>query len=224
MILPTPNWMEAPAEPALFAGEIHLWRANLNDASRMSECLAVLSRDEIIRAGRFVFDEDRRHYIISHGALRHVLARYIRTSPGDVEFLEGINGKPALVQRFTDVRFNLSHSGGLALLAVARSREVGVDLEQVNEDIRFEDIAAHYFDPREAWDLRTAPPGERTARFFDVWTRKEATLKASGDGLTGGVPATGRFAVRSVTPAAGFAGAVASEGDDWRLACWEWTM
>lgn len=224
MILPPPNWMIPPAQPSLLPGEIHLWRADLTDPSRLRESAGVLSVGESIRAERFVFEEDRQHFIISHGALRFVLARYLCTPAGAIEFAPGVNGKPTLVQRFTDIRFNLSHSGGLALIAVARGRDVGVDLEEVDDAIHFEEIASHYFEPDETWDLRTAPPEDRTARFFDVWTRKEAALKATGAGLTGKVPTAGRIAVRNVTPAAGFAGAVASEGDDWRLACWEWSM
>jgi 4'-phosphopantetheinyl transferase len=142
-----------------------------------------------------------------------------------LEFEVGENGKPQLVQRFTDLRFNLSHTDGLALIAITRGREVGVDVERVDETITFQHIAEHYFEPRELWDLRIAPPDERVTRFFEVWTRKEAALKATGEGVAA-LRRTmgGNLDVRSLHPAHGYAGAVACAGPDWRLACWEWSL
>ena len=106
---------------------------------------------------------------------------------------------------------------------MTRGRDVGVDVELVQADIAFDQIVEHYFDPAETWSLRTAPPESRASRFFDLWTRKEACLKAEGSGL-GGNPALNRFRVRNLCPAHGYAGAIASEGDDWELACWDWSL
>jgi 4'-phosphopantetheinyl transferase len=154
-----------------------------------------------------------------------VLSRYSGIAPEALEFDAGENGKPQLVQQFTDLRFNLSHTDGLALIAITRGREVGVDVERVDESITFQDIAEHYFEPRELWDLRIAPPDERVTRFFEVWTRKEAALKATGEGLAALRRAMdGNLDVRSLRPAQGYAGAVACAGPDWRLACWEWSL
>jgi 4'-phosphopantetheinyl transferase len=221
MIFPQAIWAKAPPQPAILPGEIHVWRASLEDVTRIPECHALLSRDELIRAERFAFEVDRQQYILSHGALRTVLSRYTFIDPRALEFTQGPHGKPMLVQSFSDIRFNLSHSAAIALIAVTRGREVGVDVERVDNTIQFEDIAEHYFEPREVWDLRIAPTGERVGRFFDIWTRKEASLKASGVGIAGDEDASGRFAARNFAPAAGYAGAVASEGEDWRLACWD---
>ncbi len=223
MIQPPLNWPIPPEEPRLQPGEIHLWRIPLDDASRLESTRTVLSPDEITRAARFIFEPDRNRFIISHGALRMLLARYLSTEPSALEFRTGPNGKPALIQTFTDLRFNLSHSADLALIAIARGREVGVDVERVQKDILFEQIAEHYFEPAEAWDLRIAPLHERAVRFFDLWTRKEACLKAEGTGL-GSRPRPEQFGVRNLCPRSGYSGAVASEGDDWRLACWEWSL
>lgn len=223
MILPSPIWSSAPRQLWLNAGDIHLWRASLSDSARLQGCCGVLSAEELIRAGRFAFEGDRQHFIIAHAALRTVLARYVGGEPSELEFTVGAFGKPRLVQHFTDVRFNLSHTDGLALIAISQGHEVGVDVERVNRDIEFEEIADHYFDPREAWDLRIAPPDERACRFFEVWTRKEACLKASGTGF-GGEVETSRWNVQNLQPAEGYAGALASEGNDWRLACWEWSL
>ena len=225
MILPQPSWSKAAEIPTLSSGDVHLWRASLTDSSHVPECLRVLSRQEIVRAEKFVFERDRREFVISHGAVRMVLSRYCGITPDELEFDSGSNGKPQLVQQFTDLRFNLSHSDGLALIAISRGQEVGVDVERVDQSIPFQDIAEHYFEPRELWDLRIAPADERVTRFFEVWTRKEAALKATGEGLS----ALGRAAnlsldVRSLRPADGYAGAVACAASDWRLACWDWTL
>ena len=225
MILPQPSWPKAPQIPALLSGEVHLWRASLSDPTHELECASVLSRQEIVRAESFVFERDRRDYVISHGAVRMVLSRYSGIAPEVLEFEVAKNGKPQLVQSFTDLRFNLSHTDGLALIAITRGREVGVDVERVDESITFQDIAEHYFEPRELWDLRIAPPDERVTRFFEVWTRKEAALKATGEGLASlGRAMEKNLDVRSLHPADGYAGAVACAGSDWRLACWEWSL
>ncbi len=223
MIQPPLDWLPGPVRPQLAPGEIHLWRATLDNPIRLSGAEAVLSREELLRAGRFAQVRDRERFIAAHGALRMVLGLYLAAEPDSLEFRTGPMGKPMLVQTFTDLRFNLSHSGDLALIGVTRGREVGVDLERVQGEIEFDPIVEHYFDPEEAWDIRTAPPQERVGKFFDLWTCKEACVKADGGGLGTRLRA-GRFGVRSLCPARGYAGAVASEGDEWRLACWNWNV
>ena len=223
-MLQTPfKWPPGPVRPLLAPGEIHLWRATLDDPVRLAGAEAVLSRDELLRAGRFAHVLDRERFISAHGALRMVLGLYVSMDPQSLEFRTGPMGKPALVQTFTDLRFNLSHSGDLALIAVTRGREVGVDVERVQRDIEFDPIVEHYFEPAEAWDLRTAPPHERVGKFFDLWTRKEACVKAEGGGL-GMKTHSDRFGVRNLSPGLGYAGAVASEGNEWQLACWHWNV
>jgi 4'-phosphopantetheinyl transferase len=225
MILLQPSWSKAPVASPLLDGEVHLWRAPLTNLALIPQCEDVLSHAEMLRAQSFIFDQDRHEYVISHGAVRMVLSRYSGIAPQELQFEAGENGKPRLVQRFADLRYNLSHTEGLALIAVTRGREVGVDVERVQEELSFEDIAEHYFEPRELWDLRTAPAADRVTRFFEVWTRKEARLKATGQGLAGvEQSATGELDVRSVRPADGYAGAIACAGSDWRLACWEWSL
>lgn len=223
MLQPPLNWPAGPVRPQLAPGEIHLWRAALDDPIRLAGAEAVLSREEIFRAGRFARTLDRERFIAAHGALRMVLGLYLSADPQSLEFRTGPTGKPSLVQTFTDLRFNLSHSDELALIAVTRGREVGVDVERVQRDIEFDPIVEHYFEPTEAWDLRTAPPQERVGRFFDLWTRKEARVKADGSGLAH-PSRTERFGVRNLCPALGYAGAVASEGNEWQLACWHWSV
>ena len=223
MLHPPLHWPAGPVRPQLEPGEIHLWRAALDNPIRLAGAEAVLSREEILRARHFVNATDRDRFIAAHGALRMVLGLYLSADPQSLEFRTGPMGKPSLVQTFTDLRFNLSHSGELALIAISRGREVGVDVERVQGDIEFDPIVEHYFEPTEAWDIRTAPAQERAGRFFDLWTRKEACVKAEGSGL-GTKMRADRFGVRNLCPAIGYAGAVASEGNEWRLACWHWSV
>lgn len=223
MILPQPNWPSGPKDPLLLPGEVHLWRVPLGHQGQLSACRSVLSGEEQVRAARFVFEKDTERFVTAHGALRLLLARYIPCAPESVQFAHGPQGKPRLSSPFTDIRFNLSHSGEMILVAISRGREVGVDVELMNEKIQFEQIASHCFEPRDEWELRIAPPQERVTRFFDLWTRMEARHKADGAGIGGRIQ-HGLWGARNVTPALGYAGAVASEGDDWPLACWEWSL
>jgi 4'-phosphopantetheinyl transferase len=223
MILPQPNWPAGPAAPLLLAGEVHVWRVPLGNGPQFAACRAVLSPEEMARARRFVFAKDSERYITAHGALRLILSRYIPCEPWAIQFAAGEHGKPRLVAPPADVRFNLSHSGDWILIAVSSGREVGVDVEHVDEEIPFEQIAMRCFEPRDAWELRIAPPQQRVTLFFDLWTRMEARLKADGAGI-GGEMRDERWSARNLSPARGYAGAVASEGEDWQLACWEWKL
>lgn len=212
----------APAQPRLGASEVHLWRADLQcDAAEFSE---VLSPEEWVRAGRFHFDRDRRRYLVAHGLLRIILAKYTGIAPHDLRFGAGPHGKPLLEPNFTGLQFNLSHSDELMLLAVTRSREVGVDLELMRENVPYESLAAHYFPPTDAWHIRTAPTAERAGLFYETWTITEARLKAAGTGFA--EPTTviqpDRWSLRTLTPASGYAAALAVEGDDFELQCWSW--
>lgn len=226
MILPQPNWPEGPDAPRLRAGEVHVWRVPLARGLQLSACRAVLTAEEEARAARFVFAPDAERYVTAHGALRLILARYIPCEPDEIEFAAGTHGKPRLLWPIADLRFNLSHSGDWILIAISTGREVGVDVEHVNEEIQFEQIAMHCFDPRDAWELRTAPRQQQVPLFFDLWTRMEARLKADGAGIGGEIPKNHEagWGARSLSPAQGYAGAVASEGEDWQLACWEWKL
>lgn len=224
MILPQTFWPAAPSQPALLPSEVHLWRTSLTDPSHLSDCRSVLSRDEILRAARFHFEEDATRFIVTRGTVRMILARYLGEDPAIIELCTAPHGKPYLKHTFMDLRFNVSHSRDIAIIAISCGREVGVDVEWVQRDIAYEPIAEHYFDPRENWDLRTAPQNERVSRFFDLWTQKEARLKAAGVGLIAEEKRPTTWGVRNLTPADGYVGAVASEGEDWKLAYWEWSL
>ena len=172
---------------ALVVGdEIHVWQAWLDrGAEEVQRLESFLSPEEIARANRFHFEQDRNHYIVGRGLLRELLSKYLDQAPSALEFSYGEHGKPTLAgaAASSGLSFNLSHSGGLAVYAFARERSLGVDVERVKPDFASEDIARRYFSAREVNDLVTLPIAERTEAFFRCWTRKEAYIKARGEGL-----------------------------------------
>lgn len=186
------------------------------------ETLALEERD---RAHRFRFRRDRRHYIAGRGSLREILSNYLKMEPSAIRFAYNQYGKP-MVQG-TDLRFNLSHSGDWAMLAVTRGREVGIDIERVDPRFAEEQIPERFFSPREVAELRALPAREQTAAFFRCWTRKEAYIKARGMGLALDLdsfdvtlgphdePAlyrAGNWSIQNLEAPAGYAAAIVAEG------------
>lgn len=236
-------WAEAPAPPALRADEVHVWRIALEPPrTSLARLAARLSQDERRRAARFRFERDRRRFHAARGALRELLAGYLGEEPERLAFVEGLHGKPGLaISRGEELRFNLSHSGELALCAVSRRREVGVDVEQVRELPDAEALARRFFSDVETAALEALPEAQRLAAFFRCWTRKEAYLKAVGAGLLqpldgfdvsllpelgecelsvrGRPEETARWSLQSLDVGAGYAAAVVAEGPAWRSVC-----
>ncbi len=179
--------------------EIHVWHADLarSDEERV-RWEANLSPDEKERADRFHFVKDRNRFVVARGLLRELLGRYLRQAPASLEFSYGEYGKPSLSgeNASSGLCFNLSHSSDLAVYAVARERNLGIDVERIRPEAASDRIAERFFSPREVNDLRTLPAEARVEGFFHCWTRKEAYLKATGMGLQ--IPLRG-FAV-SVLP------------------------
>jgi 4'-phosphopantetheinyl transferase len=243
---PEQPWCDAPECPVLAEGVVHVWRADLSlDRARLLELWQSLSDDERERARRFHFDRDRESFIAARGALRDILSRYTGTAPGLLRFSYDGYGKPALSEAAGGrLRFNVSHSHGLALYAVTAGREVGIDLEFVREDFASLEVAAHFFSPQEVSALRSLPPEELADAFFDCWTRKEAYIKVRGEGLSyplhlftvslkPGEPAAllsteddpreaARWFLRGLSAGEGFRAAVAVEGTPLSLSCWRW--
>ena len=180
-------WSSPPPTLSADGDEVHVWRVALAPPFAL-DCGAERNLDGEERrvASRFRYDDDRRRYTISHVALRDVLARYLGVSANRIEFGKDGHGKPRLAAEFAarDLRFNLSHCRRLALVAVAWHREVGVDVEAIAADADDVQLAARRFAPREIAALRALPPAERQAAFFRIWTRKEAYLKAVGQGVS----------------------------------------
>jgi len=177
------TWSEPPAALTLGTGEVHVWRLALDQPeSVVAEFRSTLEADELERAGRFHFEKHRRHFVVGRGGLRYVLSRYVDLKPGDFRFSYGPYGKPALARE--GLRFNMSHSHGMALFAVAADREVGVDIEHIRADFATADIARRFFSRIEVATFNTLKTEQQVAAFFRCWTRKEAYIKAIGRGLS----------------------------------------
>lgn len=171
--------------PHLGANDIHLWLVATTAPEVGADGLALdLSQDEHERAARFHFDRDRVRYVGAHQSLRRTLARYLHTAPADLSFAATRYGKPYLVGPEGDFEFNLSHAGDYCLIAVARARRIGVDIEFLRPELAGTHIADHYFAAEEVAALRSLPPEEQLAAFYRCWTRKEAFVKARGEGLS----------------------------------------
>ena len=180
----------APPPPRLGARSVHVWRA-LNGASDIDAIVSELSSEEQARALRFARESDRRAYVVAHGVLRRVLSGYTAIAPGDLEFDVGAHGKPSLRSDALNGRlsFNLSHSGEMALVAVSSCESVGVDVERQDSRADLLRLAREFFSPREQEALQVhVRAGEDVAEtFFRAWTRKEAYLKATGQGVVSGL-------------------------------------
>jgi len=167
--------------------EVHLWRIELNASDAAIETMvATLTEDERTRAHRFRARIHQTRFIQARGALRAILSRYVSCEPDDLQFIYGLRGKPSLggAHAASGIRFNLSHSGGLALCAVTRLREVGVDVEVLRADKPLIRLAERFFASSEIAALRGLSQERLTAAFFQCWTLKEAYIKARGDGLS----------------------------------------
>lgn len=210
-------WDPAPGELSLGEAELHVWRIGL-DLFPAESFVAELAPEEAAR--RFYRAGDRRRYIAAHGALRRILSRYCGIAPAALRFGRTPNGKPYLEPEM-DLCMNLSHSGELALVAVARRMEVGVDVEQIRPVPEALDIARRFLPPEEAGALEALPPEERPQRFFRYWTRLEARLKAAGRGLGNG-PLPEGWPAEELEPGEGYAAAVAAGRAPARLLTWEY--
>lgn len=210
----------APAAVLPDPGEVHVWRVPLDPLEgEVARLRALLSPDETARADRFHFDRHRRRYVVGRGALRRLLGAYLGRRPESLVFEYGAREKPRLADRgAAALEFNLSNSEELALIAVTPAIELGVDLEALRPMEDALAISERFFSAPERAALAACPPAERDAAFFRCWTRKEAYVKAVGDGIALGLD---RFDV-SLEPG-GAARFLALEGDPARAAEWSLT-
>jgi len=247
MITAAPAWPPARDRAPLVEGEVRVWLVSLDLAAESGERLArLLSDDEQERAARFHFRRDAVRFVAARTALRTILGECLDVEPRMVSLRYGPRGKPELAVPFerTGLRFNVSHSDSLVLCAVAGQRRVGVDIERLRSLPDLEAIAERMFSPRERQALRRLPPAQRHEGFFNCWTRKEAYIKALGEGLAypldrftvslapGAPPRleevpddpaeVGRWTLAALGPEPGYAAAVAIEGRPARLVCARW--
>ena len=241
------RWGFPPATIALGDNDVHVWRVSLDEsAPQRNRLLRTLAADERTKAERFHFQKDRERFVTAHGILRAILGRYLNRDPESLSFCYGSHGKPVLAgESGADaLRFNMSHSHEAVLYAVTRGREIGIDVEFIRCDLEAEQIAERFFSKKEIATLRSLPPGIRQYAFFLCWTRKEAYIKARGEGLSipldqfdvsliPGEPAALlstqtdsdealRWSLHELALGAGYAAALAAEGRDWTLTCWQW--
>jgi 4'-phosphopantetheinyl transferase len=167
--------------------EVHLWRVDLATVAKGEQRWErILSADERARAARFHFPKDRQYFTATRALLRTILGSYLDSDPAEIVFRYSEDEKPSLSpsQSGSEVEFNVSHSGERALLAFARGRALGVDVEQLRENFDHAAIARRFFSEQEQRQLAVLAPAERYHGFFRCWTRKEAYIKAQGTGLS----------------------------------------
>ena len=239
-------WQTPPADLRLETGQAHVWLGELDvPPGKLQELRAVLHPDELARADRLLQAHHRVYSAAARGCLRTLLGRYLGVAPQSVEFQFNSFGKPSLAGAIAagGLRFNVSHSHGLALFAFARGRELGVDIEKIRPDFATAEIAGRFFSAAESAHLRSLAPEQQPRAFFECWTRKEAYIKARGDGLSrrldtfevgfgpGAAPAVlaagdeadapVRWAVHELQPPDGYCGALIVERPDVAVACWK---
>ncbi|MBC5821270.1 MAG: 4'-phosphopantetheinyl transferase superfamily protein [Candidatus Eremiobacteraeota bacterium] len=220
---------------------MHVWDARVSAfAAQASALRATLDGSELQRADRFRFERDRLQYVVAHGLVRALLGGYLERPASVLRFATGLYGKPALVEPaiHPPLEYNLSHSGDVVLIAVARQRAVGIDVERWAKHIVYDELAEYCFSAAERSELRAASHHDKAAAFFAGWTRKEAYIKATGLGITAGLdyfdvslgPGNAAKLLRDRRPnssagwrmvdlplGAGYSGAVVACGYDWRL-------
>lgn len=241
-------WPPAPAGPLeLGPDQVHVWRASLRPpADVLARLQTTLSADERARAARFHFPQHRTAFVAGRGVQREILARYTGLPPTALMYREGSHGKPELdgAAGGMGIRFNVSNSGDLALYAVTLGRELGVDLELLKPMPDGMDIASRFFSAPENEVFAALPDDVRDLAFFRCWTRKEAYIKAVGEGLsmpldrfdvafapgeparilrTRGNPAEAeRWTMLALEPGPGYVGALAVEGAGWHPVLFDW--
>ncbi len=248
MDAPKFEWNHPPEFLMLDYGEVHVWRATLDlPPSDVQALEQILAADERARANKFHFQKDRTHFVVARGILRAILGRYLSRDPRTLHFCYSQYGKPSLVSEACSdpLFFNVSHSHGMALYAISRTLNIGVDIEYMRMDIECEQIAVRFFSPYEVNMLLVVPKGVQHEAFFNCWTRKEAYIKGRGLGLsldlnqfdvslTPGEPAAilnireegqdvSRWSLHALSPGPGYKAALAIEGHPSRIKCWQWT-
>ena len=239
-------WLNPPHNFIVSEEVVHVWRADLEvDESSQRSFLKLLAPDEESRAGKFRFAKDRRNFIAARGMLRVLLGKYLETNPAEISFEYSRFGKPGIANS-NALRFNITHSQNIALFAFTKKFTIGIDVEFVNPDIEVKDIAKKFFSTNEIMNLLALPVKQQALGFFNCWTRKEAFIKAVGEGLSfpldkfevslePGKPAkllathwepaaVSKWSMYSMSPEPNFVGSLVIEGLVEEVAFWNWQM
>jgi 4'-phosphopantetheinyl transferase len=246
---PVPTTWPPPAEwPGLPGGDIHVWRVSLTPSpDRLDALRLLLAAEERARADRILLPDRGAAFLLARAALRQLLGRYLEIPPESIAFGYTAHGKPFLAGPgpLPPLRFNVSHSGRLALLAFRLHREIGVDVEEIRTTPDLTGIARRFFTAAEAGSVLSRPPAGQAGAFYACWTRKEAYLKATGRGIAAGVASMEIFtgpdgqpalrtpspdavpqpdwAIRDLAAGEGYAAALAAEGPFAGIRCWEFS-
>jgi 4'-phosphopantetheinyl transferase len=232
--------------PPLKEGVVHVWlvSAEIPD-EKLKRLEKLLSENEINRIGHFRFFEDRARFVAGRAALRIFLGGYAGIDPASIRIIPSSGGKPIVAPDTpaAPFEFSVSHSGGKILIAFSRGIPVGVDVERIRVGIDVEGIVSRYFAPEEIDDFRTLPPSARAETFFAAWTRKEAFLKAEGEGLARppesfrvsikpdgrprlirlhGNGLIGEWSILDLFPGSGYKAALAARHPDPETFCLDW--
>jgi len=237
-------WVNSPDNLILSEDEAHIWRADLD----LNECfqssfLKLLSSDEKNRAKKFRFAKDSQNFIAARGILRVLIGKYLEINPAEISFQYSEFGKPSIANN-NSLQFNISHSQNIALFAFTKKFNIGVDVEFVNPKIEVQDIATRFFSTNEIKNLLALPEKQQTLGFFYCWTRKEAFIKAVGEGLSFPLdkfevslepnkPAkllainrqpkdAAKWSIYSLSPEPNFVGSLVIEGLVEKVKCWSW--
>lgn len=239
-------WQNPPINLVITINDVHLWQMDLDlPDGKVKELEKVLSADEKTRAERFYFEQHKNRFIVGRATLRTILGRYLKLAPQQIQFEYSSRGKPSLAKNCGghELKFNLSHSQDLALYGFACDRAIGVDVEYIRSVTDVQQIARRFFSPTESALIMRLPDTEKIAAFFRGWTAKEAYLKATGDGLSGSLDKievsllpnepvrlvkidgkaqiAAQWRLYSFVPVANYLAAIAVEGHEWVLSCWQ---
>lgn len=243
VIVETDRTSQSPI--AIHRDDVHVYGVLLEIAdSELPQAISVLSREEQERAARLIAEAHRRRSIAAHAMLRSILSRYCGESPKQLAIGRTSDGKPFL-SAYPSIRFNLSHSHGRALIAVARDREIGVDIENVRPEVDVVRLAKRFLSERDQTFIECGEPAQRHERFLKTWVAREAVFKAEGKGITfpldrdylelsingqdgrliteQGRPDKTARSIRFLPLDPGWIGAVAAEGTDWTVTASDWT-
>lgn len=178
-------WQPVPSELTINHDDAHLWMFPLTASPQVvAQCRALLNQQELNRADRLVDKNKAGYFMVARAGLRIILSRYLDLEEDQIIFKYNDHGKPCLdIAHRRDLCFNLAHSSGRAVLAVARGAEVGVDIERIDSALDYQSISGRYFSEAEKLSLRRAHPHKRRRVFYRLWTRKEAILKQQGSGF-----------------------------------------
>jgi 4'-phosphopantetheinyl transferase len=238
------RWQTPPLALALDRGDVHVWRLRLaQPPDAIARLGATLTGDEHARASRFYFERDRTAFTVARGALRTLLGRYTGAAPAALVLGYRDKGKPYLLSPPGDLEFNVSHSGDFALLAFTRGAPIGVDVERHRPLDDLHSLAKFSFSPSEYAALCALPATDHVTAFYACWSRKEAFIKLTGEGVSqlaefdvslrpgepmrllrfrdqrDGLP----WALHELPAIPGHSAALAVEADPIRLSCWEWS-